>query len=140
MKFALLVFASLIALTLGASLPRSDDDWAKIRRTCYNLLRASPEARERLDRKQFDDEPETHCLVRCGGIIAGMYDDETGTNLEAAATLAKGRDGFEEYRAAFEECAAGVSPEQYGDDHCKKSYMLFKCSWGAWRQHIKKRE
>uniref|UniRef100_A0A1Q3FSE1 Putative salivary odorant binding protein 1 n=1 Tax=Culex tarsalis TaxID=7177 RepID=A0A1Q3FSE1_CULTA len=143
MKFyaiALLVFASIISLTLGAALPRTDDDWSKIRQTCYNLLRSGPEVRERVDRKQFDDDAETHCLVRCGGIISGMYDDETGTNLEAAATLAKGRDGFEEYRAAYEECAAGVKPEEYGDDLCKKSYRLFKCSWGAWRQHIKKPE
>uniref|UniRef100_A0A8D8CGC4 (northern house mosquito) hypothetical protein n=1 Tax=Culex pipiens TaxID=7175 RepID=A0A8D8CGC4_CULPI len=137
---ALLIFASIISLTLGASLPRSEDDWVKIRRTCYNLLRASPEVRERVDRKQYDDEPETHCLIRCGGIISGMYDDETGTSMEAAAALAKGKDGFEEYRAAFETCAAGVTPEEYGDDYCKKSFRLFTCSWAAWRKHIKKIE
>ncbi|KAL1378442.1 hypothetical protein pipiens_015588 [Culex pipiens pipiens] len=121
---ALLIFASIISLTLGASLPRSEDDWVKIRRTCYNLLRASPEVRERVDRKQYDDEPETHCLIR----------------MEAAAALAKGKDGFEEYRAAFETCAAGVTPEEYGDDYCKKSFRLFTCSWAAWRKHIKKVE
>lgn len=141
MKFcALLLFASIITLALGASLPRNDDDWAKIWKTCYNLLRASPDVRERLNRKQFDDDPETHCQVRCGGILSGMYDDETGTNLENVAALAKGKDGFEEYKAAFAECMNGVTPEVYGDDYCKKSYLSFKCSWGAWRAHIKKRE
>lgn len=141
MKFcALLLFASVITLSLGASLPRTDTDWAAIRKTCYSLLRASPEVRERLDRKQFDDDHETHCQIRCGGILSGMYDDETGNNLESAAELAKGRDGFEEYKAEFEQCAAGVTPEVYGDDYCKKSYLLFNCSWGAWRAHVKKRE
>lgn len=141
MKFlAVLLFASIISLSLGSSLPRTEDDWNKLRRTCYSLLRTSPEVRERVDRKQYDDDAETHCLIRCGGILSGMYDDEAGNDLEAAAELAKGRDGFEQYKAAYGECADGVTPEVYGGDYCRKSYLLFKCSWAAWGKHIKKRE
>uniref|UniRef100_A0A1Q3FT61 Putative salivary odorant binding protein 1 n=1 Tax=Culex tarsalis TaxID=7177 RepID=A0A1Q3FT61_CULTA len=142
---ALLVLTASISLTLGSSLPRTYDDWAKIRRTCYQLLRTSAEVRERVERRQYDDDAETHCLVRCSGIIAGMYDDVTGTNMEAAATLAeataklaKGENGFEKFRTAYEECAAGIKPEDYGDDYCKKSYGLTLCSWAAWRKHIRK--
>lgn len=107
--------------------------------TCFKLFRTSSEVQEKFTKVQFrdDDGEDVTCVIRCGGIVSGMYDDESGWSVEKVVRQAEGKIGVEGYRKALEECYGTVQPEQYGDDLCKKSFLLFRCGMKAWDEHIK---
>ncbi|XP_039439208.1 uncharacterized protein LOC120420274 [Culex pipiens pallens] len=141
MKFCATILLA-IALIIPNSLadePISKEQKVKIAHTCFKLLRTSAEVRERFSRMQLgdDDGQDMTCMIRCGGIVSGMYDDEAGWNLDMAVRQAQGKTGVEQYREAFGRCAGEVQPEQYGEDYCRKSYLQFRCGMRAWKNHIK---
>lgn len=122
--------------------PYTREQWDRKNQLCARFLRTPQEVRDQIAQRQFDDDANTalHCAIRCTGILAGTYSDETGTVMEMMAVQAQGQTGFEEYRAVAEQCFAGFGAEDYGDDWCKKSYLYFKCDWSAWLANVKKVE
>lgn len=122
LTLTLLIAASMFELSSQHPLP----DWSNAIQLCYKLLRISAEARERFERSYADDDPNTHCIVRCGAILRGIYDDGAGVRLEQG-NAQRGSDAFEALRSAYEQCAAAIRPEDYGSDHCKKGFLHVKC-------------
>ncbi|KAL9703445.1 hypothetical protein quinque_006963 [Culex quinquefasciatus] len=123
----LLALALIIALSTATS---KEPNWAEIANVCYKLLRASPEARARHGQDQFSPDPESHCITRCGGIITGLYDDETGISMERLeAWWGKGETAavFQEFKRHYLACAGTIVADQYGSDYCKKSSKHYEC-------------
>lgn len=84
-----------------------------------------------------DEGQDVTCLIRCGGIVSGMYDDDSGWDVAKVLGQADGKSGIEEYREAFVRCSGEVGLEQYGEDYCRKSYLQFRCGMRAWKETIK---
>lgn len=117
------------ALIIGSSTGQ-DPDWTSATKLCYKLLRISPEDRKRFEQSYSDDDPNTHCIVRCGGILLGIYDDDTGVRLDQVAkgvAAQDSKDALEVLRNAYEQCAAAIKPQDYGSSYCKKGFLHIKC-------------
>ncbi|XP_058832154.1 general odorant-binding protein 99b-like [Topomyia yanbarensis] len=138
MKFsvALLLFVGL-ALHYSDGALYTAEDYQKFIKTCGKILRTSSETYQRYKDKDFSENSELYCLIRCVGIRTGFYDDETGTNWERVEEHHSGKPGLSEYKKATQECTAALKPEDYADDYCKKSFQHFDCARKAYDVHLK---
>ncbi|XP_053688526.1 uncharacterized protein LOC128737814 [Sabethes cyaneus] len=126
----------VIGLTLCSGAVHSDDEMRKFTKTCGKVLQTSPETFQKLKDKDYGEDKDLYCLVRCIGIMTRFYDDETGPNWELVEQHLDGKPGFAEYREAMQQCIAALDPTAYGEDYCKKSFLYFQCSMQAYKEHI----
>ncbi|XP_058462885.1 general odorant-binding protein 99b-like [Malaya genurostris] len=115
----------------------TQDDYRSFIKTCGKILRTSSETYQKLKDKDFSENSELYCLIRCVGIRTGFYDDESGTDWERVKEHYAERPGLSEYLKAAQECNAALNPVDYTDDYCKKSFLYFDCAMKAHDLYLK---
>ncbi|XP_055598431.1 uncharacterized protein LOC129748007 [Uranotaenia lowii] len=137
MKLIVVLSFILAVIALAKSNQLYKPDGPKV---CGKLLRTPANVVEAFDIRQPADNPDTHCLVRCLGVINRYYDDETGPNWERIEEIHNGKPGLEDHRRDTSACIEAIQPEQYGDNYCHKSYLHFQCAMESYKKNIRKQE
>ncbi|XP_055534301.1 general odorant-binding protein 99b-like [Wyeomyia smithii] len=140
MKFTSAALVLIVGLALADAAIYSSDDYRKFTKDCGKILRSSAQTFQKLKDKNYGDDKEVHCLIRCIGVMTRFYDDETGPNWELVNQHLEGKPGLAEYREATQQCFAALDPTSYGEDYCKKSFLSYQCAMNAYETHVKGKE